>query len=510
MAGIRRALVLASGGRYIVTAINLATTVVMARLLTPGEYGLAALGIAAYGIAEALRELGGGAYLVQQKELDSGKIRTTVTVSAIVTVVITAALIVLAGPMARYYGTPELEPYLHVIALWYVTGPLVYPVLALMWRELAFGRIALIGVVTAAVNGGAAIALALAGFSYMSFAWASVISGVAGMLLGLACRPDFSIFRPLLTEWRGVLAFSTYDSATAVLGRVFENLPYFIFGRFLDASAVGLYQRTIMLCQFPERVILAGVGAVALPAFSRQAREGGNLKEGYLDALGLITAVQWPALILLALLAHPVVALVLGGKWLEAVPLLQIISTALLFNFATSLTYPVLVAAGAIRHMPGLTLAQGAFATSVLFVAVHWGLHAAALSSLLTVPVNMLLAVGLVRRHVPFRWGELAAALTRSAIVTVASAAGPVMIVMATGWRLDLSPGATLLAVLLCAAGWLAALGLTRHPVWLELGRAVARRRPASAPASDLAARPAAVEDSRAAAPLAQKETVAS
>ena len=83
MTGIRRAFLWASAGRYIVMAINLVTTVIMARLLAPGEYGVSALGTAVLGIAEAIRALGGGAYLIQQKELASENIRTTFTVSLI-------------------------------------------------------------------------------------------------------------------------------------------------------------------------------------------------------------------------------------------------------------------------------------------------------------------------------------------------------------------------------------------------------------------------------------------
>jgi O-antigen/teichoic acid export membrane protein len=121
----------------------------------------------------------------------------------------------------------------------------------------------------------ASVVLVLQGFGYLGLAWATVISGATWTLLGLCVRRDFSVYRPSLAEWRSVLAFGAYGSATAVLYRSSESLFNLILSKMLDARAVGLFQRAVMLSQFPEKVILAGVGTVALPAFSDHARQGG-------------------------------------------------------------------------------------------------------------------------------------------------------------------------------------------------------------------------------------------
>jgi O-antigen/teichoic acid export membrane protein len=303
MTDVRNAFLSASVGRYVVVAINLAAAVVMARFLAPREYGVSVLGAVVLSVAESIRALGGGAYLVQKPDLTPENIRSSFTISLAVTVVLTAAIVAFSGPLTRYFLTPELGKYLQAAAVGYATGPFVYPVAALMSRQLAFGRIAFISVVAASVNAGTSIVLAALGFSYMSFAWASAISAITATLLYLHYWRDRSIFRPTLRGLRSVVAFGTHDSATAVLSQIGESLPYFIVGRMLNTTAIGLAQRAVTLCLFPERVILAGVGAVALPAFSQQIREGRSLKNDYLRAIELITAALWPALLLLALLA---------------------------------------------------------------------------------------------------------------------------------------------------------------------------------------------------------------
>ena len=195
----------------------------------------------------------------------------------------------------------------------------------------------------------------------------------------------------------------------------------------------------MIVCQFPERVIVASVGVISLPAFSNYARQGRDLKDSYLSAIEHITAVQWPSLIFLVLLAHPIVSMLLGRQWLGAVPLVQTVAGALLFYFPIGLTYPIIVAARGVRHMPWLVLVQGIVSISVLSIAVRYGLQAVASSTFLTVPFNVFLSVLLVRFHVPFRWGELAAAMRKSFTVSVLFATGPFVIVIGCGWRVDLS-----------------------------------------------------------------------
>jgi O-antigen/teichoic acid export membrane protein len=477
MTGVRRAFVLASVGRYLMLAINLVATPIMARLLAPADYGIAVLGGSVLAVAEAVRALGGGAYLVQQKDLTSAQMHTNFTISLIATAILIPALLLLAPPLAGFLGRPELDPYLRVAALGFLAGPISYQVSALMSRSLAFGRIAFITTVTAAVNAGAGIALALLGWGYMSLAWAAALSALAGMGFYLYFWRDWSIFRPRLSEWRSVMAFSIHDSATGILSQIGEAVPYLIIGRTLDAVSVGLCQRAVLLALFPERVILAGVGAVALPAFSQQVHEGEVPKESYLNALGLISAAQWPGLVTLILLADPIVRILLGVQWQGVVPVLQILAAALLFSFPIPLHYPMLVALGAIRIVPVTILAQAVVTIGLLAVAASYGLEAVALSSFVFVPFCSLLSLGVVRHFLKFSWLELAAAVARSVAATLAAAAGPVAVMAAAGWPSGLSIPLAIVAAALAGAGWIAGLWLTRHPLLQEMLRLSARLR---------------------------------
>jgi len=475
MAGIRRALLLASADRYIAMAINIAVVVILARLLSPAEYGLSVLGSAMLAVAEAIRDFGGSSYLVQQKALTTEKIRTAFTITLVLTLALAGALVAMAAPIAEFYATPGLESYLYLVALCFLLGPIVSPLYALLRREMAFGRIAFVNVSSALVHATVAVALAVLGFSFMSFAWASLVSGTAAMLLCLYFRPDFSIFRPSLSQWRASVGFARFNTAAAVLSAVWEFFPYIVFGRLLGADAVGLYSRAAMICNLPDKVLLAGVTPVALPALSARAREGYGLKDHYLGAVAYITGLQWPALIFLGLLAHPLVMILLGPQWTSVVPLVQIMATAMLVSLPATFTNATLVAAGGVRDTLRLSLIVLPVCGTVVSLAAFQSLTAVALSMLLTLPFQAFFSAYFVRRHLGFRWRELGRAMQSSAAVAALCAIGPVAVLVgAGGFHTHLSLPWAAVAAMLHAAGWLAGLWVTGHPLMGELQRAAA------------------------------------
>jgi O-antigen/teichoic acid export membrane protein len=471
MAGVRRAFFWATSGRYVAMAINLVVAIVAARLVSPASFGVSVLSAAAYAIAEAIREIGGGAYLIQERELTAWKIRTSITVSLIVSLALAVLLFLGARFIARFYGVPEIEQYLHVAALGFVLGPFVFPAFALMSRELAFGYHALTTISMSLASGLTTIGLAASGFSYMAFAWANVAAALVGSALCFLFRPDLSMYRWSLREWRGVVRFGLFDSATSLLAALGEHAPYLVLGRFLNTAGVGIAQRAILLSAFPERVILAGVGAVALPTFARSVREGTNTRAAYLRAIEMITAVQWPCLMLLAALATPLVHLLLGPRWDEVAPLLRILCLAMTFSFPWALQYPVLVALGAVRLLPWLVAAQALVNLIAVGVTAPYGLHAVSWSLVVTLPLNALAALTVARAYLGFSWLEFLRALLKSTLVAAMSGMGPAAVLLSLGDPNGISLTGSLISIVLAGFGWLLGLWLARHPLLEELLR---------------------------------------
>jgi O-antigen/teichoic acid export membrane protein len=470
---VRRALAMATGEQYSRLAIQFALIVVVSRLLTPTEIGVSVIGTGIMAIVLGLREFATSDFLIQREEVRRDDLRASFTVGFLLTLLITLAMFAIAPWFGSFYGEDKLARFLRIAAIGGLIEAVSLPIRGLLRRDMAFGKLALINSAAVAANAVTTILLALAGFSFMSFAWAIVAAGAVTTGLSFYCRPDLSMLRPSLRSWRSVLAFGGYNGASFVINQTYEALPQLVLGSVLPHAAVGTYNRAQLVSDIPSRIILASVFSVAFPALAAQVREGRSLKGPYLQALGHITVLYWPALLLLALLAHPVVLLVLGQQWLAVIPLLQIMAVACLAWFPVMLTSPVLLAMGANRDRTLADLLGRAVSAIILCSAAWFGIMAMAASKLVTLPYQLVLSLCFVRRHVPFRWSELGLALWKSAAVTASSMVGPVGVVIMSDSGFDLRILAAALAVLLTAAGWLAGVVLTQHPILLELRKVV-------------------------------------
>lgn len=464
--GIRPALILMTGEKYFSLLINFALITVVARLVTPEQFGIHIVGNSVAIIAwTTAREFATSYYLVQRQELSPDDTRSAATIMVLLAALVAVALLA-AGPwVADAYGHDGLVLYLRVIAAAFIIEVFSEPLRALMNRDMAFREVATLNVIGAAVGAAGTIGFAALGFSYMSFAWGWLLSAIAKTLIALYFRPYFWVFRPRFGQWRDIVTFSSYNGAHVFLYQLYDRVPYLFFGRLISVEAAGLYNRAITLCRLPDQVFLGGLLAVAVPAFSNEVREGRNIAAPYLKAIEFISAVQWPALVLLSILAYPVVSILLGPQWTGVAPLVQIIALAWLFSFSATLNYPVLVALGHMRDVFIRGLIIWPLSTVVLAGAAHFGLMAAAFSMLIVMQFQAAVSLQIVRRRLGLEWAEIFRALSKSAVVTLCSAVGPLAVFAVAGFRFDMSILTALIAGVLAVAGWALGLWWTRHPM---------------------------------------------
>lgn len=469
MSLVRRAVLLSTADRYAGLLINFAQMAAVSRLLTPAEIGVAAVGTAVMGLALSMREFASASYLMRPVELKQEEIRTSFTVLLLLTALVAGVFSAMAPRLAALYSSDQLSSFIRVVSLAVLVEALVLPLKTLIWRDMQFGRLAVINIGCTLVGSTVAICLAALGCSFMSLAWGWLSGSATTFALCLYFRPHLWVFRPTLRNWRTTVSFGAYSGIVAMLNKAYEMLPYIILGRMLSAEAVGQYNRATVVRDLSDRLVVAAVVPVSLPAFSAEARAGNSLEASYLRAFGYITVVQWPALILIAILAHPIVLILLGSQWIEVVPLVQIMAPAALFACPTLLTYPVLVAIGSIRDLLLITCLTMPASILVLYLAAPFGIKAVAASMFITVPFQFFVTLHFIKRHVPFTWGDVGNNIAKSALVTIITAATPLAAIAATGFRFDLSIGIGVLIGLAAAPGWLLGLWLARHPFLTEL-----------------------------------------
>lgn len=475
MAIVKRALILSTGERYLTITVNFATLAVVSRILTPTEIGVSVIGLSVIGIALALREFASSQFLIQQTELTPDDIRAAFSVTLILTVAISLVLAVGASPLAGLFDEPGLTPYLRIISCCILVDTIYTYVISLLRREMAFGRVAVINTTMALASAVFTITLALNGFSYMSFALGWLAASVIASALAVWFRPHFWMFKPSLNRARAMIRFGSYNGAAYMLFMMAENLPYALLGKLASLEAAAIYNRALTISQIPDKVFIGGAVPVILPAFAAEVRAGGSVKKTYLHGLEIITVLQWPALLVLAVLAYPVVSIMLGSQWLDAVSIVRIFAIASLFSFSFALNDPALMAIGAVRDVFIRALIVFPVVTTVVtLAAVFGGLELTAWSMMFVIPFRAYVSLRIARHRLSVSWTEIAQATRRSLVVAIASIIGPLVVALSVETPFIFGIVPAIAAAALAAVGWLAGLWITKHPMRDELIHAVA------------------------------------
>ncbi|MDR6433007.1 oligosaccharide flippase family protein [Brucella pseudogrignonensis] len=469
MSGNRRGIVMAALEQYAGLLFNFLTVIAVSRFLGPAETGAGVVGLSIGAIIFSLREFASPEFLIRIDKVQDYDIRTSMTFLMIVTLVLSAGLYLAREYFAVAYHDPTLLLFLDITIIAALVESLSLPVVALLRREMAFGTLARIR--TAGTGFGAAVTIAMAGlgFGHMCFAFGLLASALITTGMAIAIYPLARLLRPSLASINTAWRFGIYLGGNAGLNKICETFPQLMLGRFMPIASVGIYNRANTVSGLPDRIFLSAVFTVAFPMLSAHVREGGDISRAYIRALSYISVVYWPAQALLALLAYPLVNIILGPGWTEAALIVSITSLASLFWFPVILTYPLLMALGANREAFISNLISRLVATTILCFAALHGLLAVALSQFISLPFQMVVAIIYVRKHTKFSYSILGSELLKSALVTILALSGPLVMVAMDGFNLDMHWSKALLMGLVAIASWFAALFVTRHPFTEEL-----------------------------------------
>jgi O-antigen/teichoic acid export membrane protein len=466
MTAIHRSIFFSAVERYGSLLLFLFSTAVMSRLLTPQEFGIYAVINAVIAVISAsFQEFGGANYLIQKKVLSEVNIRTAFTITFCISIVIGFTLFLGRDAMVWFFKQEGLKAGIAVSALNFALSPFSVVISALLRRDMEFGKLAICALASNLVSIGVSISLALLHYSYMAPIWGAVAGNIILTVLLVGFCKNRRIFRPALSEYPDVITFGLYSGGVSIINVFYNLAPQIFLARILDFAAVGLYSRAIGITQVFDRLVGQVLSPVIMPAIFAQTKAGGNLKHIYLDAIALLTAVHWPFLMFMAIMAGPIISIWLGPTWLEIVPLVRMMCIAYLALFAACLSYPVLVAVGSVRDALISSLISLPPSLLVIFIASFFGVQAVAASAMLTLPFQAVVAIYFISRHLDIGWRDLFRATFKSAIVTLMSSVGVAVCAVMVEYGVLSSVLGLGLACLSAGICWLLSMMVMEHPL---------------------------------------------
>lgn len=312
--------------RLLVQGLRWAVTLLVARLLTPDDYGVMTAGMLFIGLADILAEAGVGNAIIQKATLTAADVAGTFTFSVLLATGLYVGLCVLAVPAAWWFATPELATVLPVLGLIILLVPPRMVPLALLDRELAFGPQATVHVVTSVIHAAVLLGMAYYGAGY----WALVTGAIVSQAIAVGMLTAAARWRPRLLwptrDHRGMVLFGVQVSGSSLLGYVYSNSDFAVVGKLFGPSVLGYYSLAFQLMSMPVQKLTVNISQVAYPVFCRLQHDLPALRVGYLRLTVLLGLFGVPALAGLTLVADDAITLVLGSKWRPVVVPFQILS----------------------------------------------------------------------------------------------------------------------------------------------------------------------------------------
>jgi O-antigen/teichoic acid export membrane protein len=336
--------------------LTLATTIALARLLSPEDFGLMAYATLALLFLTIYRDVGVGSALIVRRRLDEADKATTLTI--ILAVSITAAVLIAAlSPLiASLLDEPRLAGILAALSLTLVFGAPAWFYEALFQRELEFRKRFLAMTAQNVLFTPVALTLAIAGAGV----WSLVIGYVAGsaasavayvLLAPERIRPAFDWGRAKTALSSG-LGFMVQGGVALVR----QNVDYLAVGRFLGTIPLGFYSLAYRLSEVPYLGIADPVAKVTFPGFARMRARGEDVSDAFLTVLRLVALVTCPIGVILSGVADPFVAAVLGDKWLPMIGPLSVLGIWAAVRSTTATTGWLLNSVGLARVLGSISI----------------------------------------------------------------------------------------------------------------------------------------------------------
>lgn len=433
-------------------ASRLGVSIILARLLTPSDFGIVAAGMVVMVVAWQLTDLGTSAVVIQRDVIGDRLVSSLFGFNLLLGATLSAATVAVASPLAAALGEPQAAPAIRLLAAVSFLGALGNMHHALLRRTMQFGRLATINVANAVVNGVVGVGLAVAGAGI----WALVGGTVAGVAVSTVAAWRFEPWRPSAAfsvgELRGVARFSVNFFWSNALAVVFSQLDKVIISRMLGSAPLGTYtiaQRTVMS---PVNTVSGTVSTVAFSAFSRGQDNPALLRAGATRAAGVVALMVLPAMVGLAVLADHAVVVVYGARWEAAIPVIQVLAPVAAVQALSCVTASVMLAMGRSDWLYRWALAYCLAGAAAMVVSARWGLVGVSLGLAVVVavltPFEMRMALRLV--GMPLR--DYLGSLVPHVLITAVMAAAAWSAAAAAG-ALGGPPAVRLLAGVLVGVG---------------------------------------------------------
>jgi O-antigen/teichoic acid export membrane protein len=357
---------------------RLVVAITLARLLTPHEFGLAAMALVLTAFVVPFADMGLGSALVQRRTIDETDRSTVFWASVAAGFTLSLLAFLLAPFIADFYGDDAVAPLVSVLGLSFAITSLGATQRSLLARAMNFRSLELRTMAATVAGGAGAVAVAAMGYGAWAFVTLEIVFGAVSTVLLWSIVPWRPHFRFGKRNFRELGGYGLRALGGASFTNLSRNADNVLIGRYIGAHALGLYAfaYNVMLASLMR--VVAPLQQVIFPALSRMQDDRERLAASWLKGTRLIVAVSGPILTGVLITAPDLVPLVFGSQWENAVPIVQLLCVAGIVQCLVSLNDVALMAANGVKLFVRFSAVSFAVNLVAFIVGLHWGVNGVA------------------------------------------------------------------------------------------------------------------------------------
>lgn len=370
--------------RFGTQGVQFLVMLVMARLLSPNDYGVVGMLVVFVAIAQAFVDGGFSQALIRKKDRTEVDNSTVFYFNIVVSVLIYLIFYLFAPCVSTFYNMPTLTPFMRVICLSIIINAFGVVQRALFNANIDFKAQAKASLIAVVISGAIGITLAFRGFG----PWALVWQQLSNLVVNTLFLWIYSEWRPILAySWKSfneLFSFGSKLLATSLLNAIYNNIQTIVIGKLYAAKSLGLYTRAAHFADLPSQQFTSVFMRVTFPVLCKVQDDLERLTSVYRRMLRVSAYIVFPLLIGMAAVAHPMIEVFIGKQWIECAYMLQIICFAEMWYPIHAINLDILQVSGRSDLFLKIEIYKKIVSLALLAISAPFGIIAMCYSNLLS------------------------------------------------------------------------------------------------------------------------------
>lgn len=360
--------------KFAYNIIQFIINIVMARLLSPNDYGLIGILMVFIGFSGILVDGGFVTALIQKKDRTEADYNTVYILNVTVSIIVYIILFGLSPVIARFYLEPSLVWLLRILSLQLVISAFMSVPLTKLTIAIDFKKIAIASIVSAIISGVIGISMAYLGFGV----WALVFQQLLLLIIRCVLLNVMQKWRPVMLfsfqSFRELFSFSSRLIASSLIDQVYLNLYPLIIGKYFSTKTLGVYTRGEQFGKLPVSLLSDMFIRVTLPIMSSIQDDTEKLRKLYREYIQVSSFVVFAIMLWLFIIAKPLILLLLSEKWIESVPVMQILCLAMMTLHISAINRNLLYVKGRSDLALKLEIIKKTSVIIIFFISINFGI----------------------------------------------------------------------------------------------------------------------------------------